>query len=370
MNELHSILDAWPRATGGVLATVVEVKGSAYRRPGARMLLFPDGRRIGSISGGCLEGDVCRKAWWLTEEQATVRVYDTMSEDDAVWEFGLGCNGVVHVLLERVESDSAAEMMAMLAELRASGGEGVVATVIRGADGIRPGERLLLDAGGVRGGSLAGSAVSEPLVRLAEAALAGREHRHVEIGGCSIFVEWVGQPVPLVIFGAGHDAIPLVAIAKQMGWHVTVADGRPAYAKKERFPEADRVVLLPAEIKITEDSVVVFITHNYPFDESMLREVLPAKPRYIGLLGPRKRADRLFAELGMGMSDSVHAPVGLDIGADTPAAIALSIVAEIQAVLNARSGGRLRARQGPIHDTPGREEAVRLEYRPPRHCAA
>ena len=120
MNERHAVLDAWQAAGAGqnegVLCTVVQVRGSAYRRPGARMLIFPDGRRIGSVSGGCLEGDLCRKGWWLTSDgRPAVRVYDTMSDDDAVWEFGLGCNGVVHVLLERAGTDNVRHSMNFLA---------------------------------------------------------------------------------------------------------------------------------------------------------------------------------------------------------------------------------------------------------------
>jgi len=172
---------------------------------------------------------------------------------------------------------------------------------------------------------------------------------------CEIFVEWIGPPVPLVVFGAGHDAIPVVKISKQLGWNVTVADGRPSYAVTERFPDADRVVVMKAPdflagIEITPESIVVLMTHNFPQDAKLLRQILRGRPRYLGLLGPKKRTDSLFAELGLRPETvNVHAPVGLDIGADTPEGIALSIVAEIQAELAGRPGMKLRHRRDAIH---------------------
>jgi xanthine dehydrogenase accessory factor len=365
MNELQSILDAW-RAAGGespsaVLATVVHVTGSAYRRPGARMLILPDGRRIGSISGGCLEGDLCRKAWWFTEDgRPSVRVYDTTSDDDAVWEFGLGCNGVVQVLLERLEAASAREAMQFLDSCRVSRKQAVMATVIRISDSsaIGVGDRLYVNDAGVCGGTLQGSPLEAELLPHAHAAFLERKSRLVHLAGCEVFVEWIGPPVPLVVFGAGHDAIPVVAIAKQLGWHVTVADGRPAYAKASRFPSADRVVLIPVnssieEIEIGPETAVVLMTHNYPLDEKLLPQIVAARPRYLGLLGPKKRAGNLFARIGGLDPADVYAPVGLDIGADTPESIALSIVAEIQAAFAGRTGKMLRYRSGPIHAPAG-----------------
>jgi xanthine/CO dehydrogenase XdhC/CoxF family maturation factor len=289
MHDLKTILEGWRDVKGAsqpaVMATVVHVTGSAYRRPGARMLILPDGRRVGSASGGCLEGDVCRKAWWLTTDgQPALRVYDTMSEDDAVWEFGLGCNGVVHVLLERVDSGAAHGCLEFLEQCLASRCQAVVATVIRAtAEGrARVADRLLV-AGELREGALAGGPVEEDLLPQVRTCLRERKGRLVRLEDCEVFLEWVGPPAPLVVFGAGHDAIPLVAFAKQLGWHVTVADVRPAYARPDRFAGVDRVVLM---------------THNYPLDLKLLPPILEAAPRYIGLLGPNKRTDRLFAELG------------------------------------------------------------------------
>lgn len=364
MNELHAVLDAWREVEKSgreaVLATVVHVTGSAYRRPGARMLIRTDGERVGSISGGCLEGDLCRKAWWFTENgRPTVRVYDTTSEDDAVWEFGLGCNGVVHVLLERVEAEATRAALAFLDRCRAARREAVVATVIRAhpASGFAVGDRLLADVEGGAGGVLQGTSLETALSPQIETCFAERGGRLVHLRDCDVFLEWIGPPTPLVVFGGGHDAVPLVAMAKQMGWEVTVADGRPAYARHDRFAEVDAVVLMRsadadplAGIEIGPRTVVVLMTHNYPQDASLLRAILPKRPRYLGLLGPRRRTERLFAEIGADAGGvDVHAPVGLDLGASTPEGIALSIVAEVQATLAGRAGGELRLRSAPIH---------------------
>jgi xanthine/CO dehydrogenase XdhC/CoxF family maturation factor len=361
MRELDAILDAWRGLEGddrdAVLATVVHVTGSAYRCPGARMLIVSDGRRVGCISGGCLEGEITRKAWWFTESGApVVRIYDTTSEDDAVWEFGLGCNGVVHVMLERVNTPAASALLDFLDAHRAARKPAVVATVVRtnGRSGVQVGDRLWLDESPGRRGSLAGSAIEPQVLMHAAAALREKKSRLAHIGATGVFVEWIGPPLSVVVFGAGHDAIPLVNFARQLGWDVTVADGRPAYARPERFPGASRVVLLAAgdplrDVVIDSEAAVVMMTHNYPLDLMLVPHILQQRPRYLGILGPSDRAHRLFSELGRDQPDCVHAPAGLDAGCDSPEAIALSIVAEIQAETNSRAGGKLKYRREPIH---------------------
>ena len=365
MNELREILTAWRSLTGAsrdsVLATVVHVTGSAYRRPGARMLIVPDGRRIGSVSGGCLEGEVAKKAWWFTGSRTPVlRVYDTSSDEEAAWEFGLGCNGVVEILLERVDTPAAAQMLAFLDTHQTKRAPAVVATVLRGVT-LNVGDRLLVDSGGVQGGSLAGTVAGSQILPHARTALAEKSSRVVSMGDIDVFVEWIGPTLPLVVFGAGHDAIPLVAVAGQLGWDISVADGRPAYACSTRFPQAERVIVMRSgdllrDISIGRDSAVLLMTHNYPLDLQLLPQILPFEPRYVGLLGPHARASRLFSDLKMQRPQNVHAPVGLDIGCDTPAAVALSIVAEIQAVVSGRPAVKLSNRAGAIHE-PAREIA-------------
>lgn len=362
MHEMDAILEAWGggggHGGGAVIATVAHVTGSAYRRPGARMLIFPDGRRVGSISGGCLEGEITKKAWWFTESgDPVVKVYDTTSDDDAVWEFGLGCNGVVHVLLERADSPAAARLLRFLDGCRRDGAPAVVATLIRRGTQGAVGDRLLLRRGRAPEGELLGTEIGEVLWPHLEATANARESRLVRLDApcdAEVFVEWVGRPRELVVFGAGHDAVPLVSMAKTLGWQVTVADGRPAYASREHFPSADRVVVMrPGRlldgVAIGAETAVVMMTHNYPLDRRLLPAVLECRPQYLGMLGPASRTSRLFGELGIEHPDCVRAPVGLNIGCDTPASIALSIVAEVQACFSGRAGGPLTAWTGPIH---------------------
>ena len=362
MNEMDAIRETWRGLEGAnrsaVLATVVHVTGSAYRRPGARMLLVPDGRRIGSISGGCLEGEIGRKAWWYTESgEPVVRVYDTTSDDDAVWEFGLGCNGVIHVMLERADSQATSGMLGFLDRQRDLGQAAVVATIVRShaGDGPAPGQRLLVDAAGrVRGGGLYGLPVAADLMPHVQDVLNIEKSRLVHLTDSDAFVEFVGSPLSVVVFGAGHDAIPLAAIGRQLGWRVTIADGRPAYARAERFPGAWRVVVMGSPdllrgIAIDNKTAVVMMTHNYPLDARLLPRIAAAKPFYLGMLGPKSRTEKLCAVVGISRPAGTHAPVGLDLGSDDPTAIALAIAAEIQAVTGGRSGGMLRNREGPIH---------------------
>jgi xanthine dehydrogenase accessory factor len=358
MSELDLILNYWRAGVpGAVLATVVHVKGSAYRRPGARMLILPDGQHIGSISGGCLEGDVCQKAWWLTQDtKPALRVYDSMSDDDAVWEFGLGCNGVVQVLLERIDSPDVDESLRYIEASRSNRTPVVIATVISTspASSLKVGSRLMLDDTHVSG-SLAGTKHRNTFCERARIALREGTNRTVKLEGHQLFIEAIQPPLPLVIFGAGPDAIPLVSLAKWLGWFVVVADGRPAYARPDRFAQADRVVLTSADdptgsIGIDHGTAVILMTHNYLQDRKLLECIVPLVPRYLGVLGPRIRTLRLLEHLDPTMDSSeLHAPIGLDIGAETPESIAISIVAEIQATLAGRGGEMLKLRRGPMH---------------------
>ena len=359
-DELQAILKAWgsgEQAEPSVLATVVEVHGSAYRRPGARMLIHADGSRIGTISGGCLEGDVVKKAaWWTAGGRPVLRTYDTSSEE-AAWEFGLGCNGVISVLVERFSSASVEEMLAFIEEHQDGRKGCVIATVIRTQPGTiwSVGDRLLWSASGLRGGSLLGTGLETDLVAEVRSAASEARSRVVRLPAADVFVEWVAPPQRLVIFGAGHDVMPLVSFAAEMGWRITVADGRPAYARACRFPGAEQVATIPPSsdisgIPIDSSCAVVMMTHNYPQDRKLLPQILARTPRYLGMLGPRSRTESLFAEIGDDLlRRDPYSPVGLDLGSDRPESVALSIVAEIQAVLSGRTGGSLKWRRGPIH---------------------
>jgi xanthine/CO dehydrogenase XdhC/CoxF family maturation factor len=254
----------------------------------------------------------------------------------------------------------------------------VIATVIAADDesGVQVGERLLVDAGGIRGGTLRSRPVAAEVHSHARGALASEGSHLAHVPGCTVFVERVAPPLDLVVFGAGDDVMPLVSMAGILGWRVTVADPRPAYAKAERFPGAARVLVLPRErllrdIDVTPATAVVVMTHNYPLDARLVPLLVERDPLYLGLLGPRHRAERLFEERALPVPSGVYAPAGLDVGGDGPVDIALSIVAEVQAVYRRRSGSMLRTREQAIHspvlETGAAPEArrgttERLEY--------
>ncbi|WP_165822027.1 XdhC family protein [Hymenobacter edaphi] len=376
MTELQRLLAAYDdyRAAGRAcaLATVVEVEGSAYRRPGARMLVTDDGQLTGAISGGCLEGDARQRARQaLQRRQPALVTYDTSDEDDPRHGLGPGCQGVVRILLEPLDFEDADNPLELLRGFARHPEPAVLATVFRCAAGQAVadlGQRLLLMPGGqVRGSALDNLALTAQLRADANQALAQdqsliREYPAAPGSTVRVFLEVLRPPLRLAVYGAGNDAQPLVRLAAGLGWHVTVVDGRPRQAAAERFPEAAdvRVVTLgevPA-LPLTADYAVL-LTHNYAYDLAVLQRLLGAPTSYIGLLGPRQKAARLLEELREEVPDAetrlagrLYSPIGLNLGAETPEEIALSIVAEIQAVRQGRPGGMLTHSQDPIHARP------------------
>jgi xanthine dehydrogenase accessory factor len=370
MKELASILSICslqPESTLA-LATLVKVSGSTYRHLGARMLLLRNGESIGSVSGGCLERDVVKKARAASENGANILVtYDTSAEEDIVFGTGLGCKGAVHILIELLGAGSAVdEWIRFAARIFQQRQSGAAATVfqIRGDVPVRLGDRLMLDSDGNALGRIGDQGLNAKMMAAAAEALSANRSMSVEFelpdGAVEVFVEVIHAPAPLVIFGAGYDAIPLCRLAKEVGFHVTVADVRPAYARAERFPEADAVKVVHPESIATlgpnQRPAVVIMSHNYLTDRAFLEAMLPLNLRYLGLMGPRARALKMLQELreaGVEAREDVlrriHNPVGLDIGAESPEQIALAILSEIQAVLANRPGGLLREKKGPIH---------------------
>ena len=331
MKELPAILDALlaSDAQSAVLATLVAVQGSSYRRPGARLLVRPGGKRIGSISGGCLEEDVMARAQKVHDTgQPDAVVYDTTSENDLVWGVGLGCHGVVRVLLEKVSAQP--PWARVLAQNFARRRPTALAVTHGGVDAQTWGTRLAAP------------------------------------GDCEdperLFLETVAPPPALVIFGGGDDAQPLARFARELGWHVTIADPRPAFVTAARFPNADALVAgrpdeLLEKTNPGADALAVVMTHHYVHDVPLLRALLKRPLAYLGLLGPKKRAEKILTDLekdGAAINAEqrarLHAPVGLDLGADSPEQVALSIIAEMQSVLADRNARPLRERTRPIHD--------------------
>ena len=370
MRDLRELLIAFDRtcASGehAALATVVRVVGSAYRRPGARMLLAPDGTRVGLVSGGCLEADLAERARPVLETgRATTVTYDARTDEDLIFGLGLGCEGLVEVLLERVPERRDGGHLALLERVIQERVRMALATVFRSGGRVPIGSRFWLVEGEVGSGDFADDRLAEDLGRAADAVLGSSRHQNVTLqasdGPVEALIELVTPFPELVILGAGRDARPLVHFANELGFEVTVVDHRPAFAQAEFFPGAKRVLVCEAShllalVGIDPECAVVVMSHAYGHDRGSLAQLLGRPLRYLGMLGPRRRTERLLDELaaeGIVATPeeraSIHAPVGLDIGAETPEEIALSILAEIRAVLVGRCGGSLRDRALPIH---------------------
>ena len=371
MTELQRLLLAYDRhraeARPCALATVVEVLGSAYRRPGARMLVTEDGELTGAISGGCLEGDARQRARQVIfRGQPAVVTYDTRDEDDPRHGLGPGCQGVVRILLEPLDFAEPDNPMELLRSFAQHPEPAVLATIFEtDATGLRAavGQRVLLsEASGLRGTPL----LAAPMAEAARTTLAQGISQVLDIetdaGPVRALLEVLVPPLRLVVYGAGNDAQPLVHLAASLGWHITIVDGRPNLATTARFPEAAAVRIVP--VRELENQVpdpgayYVLLSHNYAYDLAALQTLLPTVAPYIGLLGPRAKAARLLEELELTeteaseiMQNRLRSPIGLDLGSETPEEIALAIVAEIQATRHQRNGRPLRERAGTVHST-------------------
>jgi xanthine/CO dehydrogenase XdhC/CoxF family maturation factor len=389
MTDLERILPLWRELEAAqadfVLATVVAVEGSSYRKPGACMLLAPDGRRAGTVSGGCLEAQVASRAWWLTSNGPTVQRYSTV-EEDGDRPYGSGCGGVVYLLLERRQTAGP-----LLEALQVSFDRRIpfaVATVLEGElIGRRAVAGLPVDS------SQHPPAMVEPgdarLEDLAEMSLTRNEsmEKRISIHGSEVRVWANFRPARpgLWIFGAGDDARPLLNLAKELGWFVAVADGRSQLATRERFPLADEVNTMqiqelpqrdsapphPAFAHLQPHDAAVILTHSFEQDSRILASLLALDTSlaYIGVLGPQRRTHELLVEVARLLQlpstpvsttaawierrlSQLHAPMGLDLGADSPETIAFSILAEIQRSFTA-------ATAKPLREVRGAAQAIR-----------
>ena len=370
MKELKDILQAYDEAEREgkqtALATVVHLEGSAYRRPGARMLVTEDGKLTGAISGGCLEGDALRKAQLVMVQKKPMLVtYDTTDEDDAKLGVGLGCNGIISILIEPVDAEDKNNPIAYLKTVSSKRQAAVLITLFSlDKKEVQPGTCLLLTEDGVKKSCLNNERFERELFADAELVLRRRftvTKVYSSEAALTAFVEVISPAVSLIIFGAGNDAIPLVQFANILGWETTVIDGRPNYATTQRFAGAGRILVSKPENSIPQlifdaNTVAVLMTHNYNYDIAVLKSLLPLKLPYVGALGPKKKLERMFDELkdqGIPITDessmNIFGPTGLDIGAETADEIALSIISEIKAVLSKKTGMPLRDKDETIH---------------------
>jgi len=369
MTDLENILPMWHKLESSgsdyVLATVVEVDGPSYRKPGARMLIAADGQRVGTVSGGCLEAEVAKRAWWLTESGPRVERYST-AEDDGDMPYGSGCGGILYILLER-----RATAASLLKSLEAAFHARVPLAVATVLEGPKLANRVFAGPSARdRGSETSTAGTVSILANLAEQAMERMQSsdQRVMMDGreTRVWVDYRAARPGIWIFGAGDDAKPLLRLARELGWFAAVADGRSHLATSERFAAADKVMTLEIatlpetgslfvdDVKATDAAVLV--THSFEQDSRILaamlvREILPV---YLGVLGPQRRTREVLAEAARLLRlpnptqraeqwlAQLHAPTGLDLGAETPAAIALSIVAHIQQTLNNASALPLR----------------------------
>jgi xanthine dehydrogenase accessory factor len=330
------------------------------------MLVGEEGICEGLVSGGCLEKDVLLRAGAAIHKgRPTVIRYDSIDDEEEFAGFRLGCRGIIDILIEPITSSIRETEFAFLRRCRDQRLSCVIAKVIgiEGRSDLCLGGYLLIDSAG-EAKALQSPPPHEVIAR-AQACLQNQTSAHQRFsqpdGQAEIFFEFLPPPTPLLLFGTGPDVSPLLRMAKELGLEVTIVDPRGTYLFPGRFTGADAFLSLPLQslwpkLLLTVGTAAVIMTHHYPLDLELLDALVPSSVSYLGVLGPRHRTDRLLSELidrGRVFSEpslqKFYAPVGLDLGTETPEAIALSILAEIQAVLSGREGGFLRTRIGPIH---------------------
>ena len=370
MKEIRDIIKAFDEAhklgKQTALATVVHVEGSSYRRPGARMLIEDDGQLTGAISGGCLEGDALRKALLvMSEKRSKLVTYDTMDDDDAKFGVGLGCNGIIQVLIEPIDETNPNNPIRFLKAVNEKRQQSVLVTLFSLQDKKDPQygtcllvkeDKTIIDTTPVLKDVLIHDA-EEVMIYQASSFKNYISNDH----DLTAFIEVIKPPLSVIIIGAGNDVIPLVDMADILGWETTVIDGRANYAKKERFTSACQVLVSKPEqvldqVEIDERTIFLLMTHNYNYDKAMLKEVLQKNITYIGMLGPKKKRERIldeFKDEGLVFTEQqlsvLHSPVGLDIGAESSEEIALSILAEIKAFFANKDVQSLRKIKEVIH---------------------
>ncbi|HVR60498.1 MAG TPA: XdhC family protein [Polyangia bacterium] len=358
-----------------LLATVVAVHGSSYRRPGARLVIADDRRVAGSVSGGCLEQELIRRGWWHTRETgAALLSFDSRlgAELDGGPQARTGCGGVVEILVEQVRPDAAANPLELVEAAVNGEAEIDMLTVYRSTrPGLPVGARRVIPARGAGQPAAVRAATPGPMATLVErarfalAAAGDRTFAHVELpdGSVQALAERLRPPPHLFVFGGGPDAAPLVAMTAGLGWSCTVWDPQARFSSRTRFAGADQICsgdlgAVRTRVDASARPLAVVMAHDFDHDARALAMLLPSRALYIGVLGPRRRTERLLAAVPPSPARDerarrLHAPVGLPIGAETADEIALAIVAEAQAVLagaalaRARAPGRPRSRHAP-----------------------
>ena len=335
------------------LATVVRIRGSAYRRPGAKMLIADDGAMVGSVSGGCLEGNVREVALEVIRQGAPRMLhYETGGDDLEPFGLGLGCNGAVDIFVQSATSPEALETARQVGVLLQGDAAFTVNTIVEGARGV--GRALVVSSVGNRTGSTGDAALDRAITARARNILPDSRSLLHEVEALHVFTDAQLPPPTLLVLGAGEDSRPLAVYGADAGFRVIIVDHRPAYLDAGHYPVGTRLVHARPELSVSDlpigpQTYAVVKTHSLAHDRAWVKQLLGVSVPYIGVLGPRERVADLVRQVGAEGNDRVFGPVGLDLGADGPEQIALSIVAEVLAVLSGRNARHLREREGFIH---------------------
>ena len=345
------------------MATLVATRGTSPKREGAKMWVGEEGRILGSVTiGGCVDARVIAESEQALSSFSARLVEMKLGNEDA-WEIGFSCAGDLDVFIEPVDltrSDNVFELYRVVRNAIDQGKRAVLATALKDSS-----RKLLMIEGGEISGSLGTSELDREAQSRALALMKKGVSATISIDSSPIFFETHGPPPTLIVFGASHVAMPLVSLAHDLGLKTIVVDGRPRFATRERFPDVDELLIgIPSEIAetlaipigtvlsrislaYTSSTFVVLTAHDYKYDLPVLKVVLPGRPAYVGLLGSKRRGAAIKEFLRDGgidedLLDQLHVPTGLEIGAQTAAVIALSILDEAVALKSGRSATFLR----------------------------
>ncbi len=365
MHELQAIINAFKisqqQEKTTFLATIVNTFGSTYRQKGAKMLITETGEMIGTLSGGCVENDIWQYTKQIANEPLLIN-YDATSEEDLIWGFGLGCNGAVQILLEKLDRLNHLSPLNLITECLKHKKQGAIATIfaVEGKVNLKIGSRFIVYPDDTTYTNIQDrdlkNAIALDTIATKNTQQSTVNQYQLSSGSAEVFIETIKSPISLIIFGAGRDVLPVVELAKTIGWQVTVVDCRAQEKTYQRFAKADKIILtrrdiISQQISVEENTVAVVMTHNYFDDRDIIKFLLPTKIPYLGVMGSKNRIAKIIEELNPTKTqlEKLYSPIGLDIGADTPAEIASAIVSEIQAVLTKRNAGFLKHRSQPIH---------------------
>lgn len=365
MHELQEIIKAFEvnqqQGENTFLATIVNSFGSTYRQKGAKMLITETGEIVGTLSGGCVENDIFQYTKQISDEPLLIS-YDATSEEDLIWGFGLGCNGAVQILLEKLDYSWKLSPLNLINECLTNKKHGAIATIfeIEGEIDVKLGSRFFVYPDNTTHTDIQEQnlkkAITDDTISAKNTRQSTVNKYQLSLGSVDVFIEVITPPLSLIIFGAGRDVLPVAKLAKAIGWQVTVVDCRAQEKTYQRFAFADKIILtrrdiISQQISVEENDVAVVMTHNYFDDYNIIKFLLPTKISYLGVMGSKNRIAKIIEDLNPTKTqlEKLYSPIGLDIGADTPAEIANSIISEIQAVSSKRNASFLKYRSQPLH---------------------